>query len=121
MSIEDARRRLDEWKSRMEAHAASLETANNELAAVNASYTDPNGVVTVTVDSSGNVKDLVLSSRVQRQAPEATARQIVEALTAAKVQVAQLTQEVATRHFGAESPTTKALVDHSRSGLPEED
>lgn len=121
MDIDGARRRLDDWKARMEAHAANLETANNELAAVTATYADPNGIVTVTVDSSGNLKDLVLSTRVQRQAPEETARQITEALTAAKTQVAELTQEVATRHFGAGSPTTKALVDHSRSSLGAEE
>jgi DNA-binding protein YbaB len=121
MDIEGARRRLDEWKARMEAHAADLEAANGELAAVSATYTDPNGVVTVIVDSSGNLKELTLSTRVQRQAPEVTARQITEALTAAKAQVAQLTQEVATRHFGENSPTTKALVDYSRSSLGTEE
>jgi DNA-binding protein YbaB len=117
MEIEDARRRLDEWKARMESHAADLQAANTELAAVQATYKDPNGIVTVTVDSSGNLVDLTLSNRVQRQAPEDTARQIKEALTAAKQQVTELTTQVATRHFGADSPTTKALVDHSRSSL----
>lgn len=120
MDIDGAQRRLDDWKAKMEAHAANLEATNAELAAVSATYTDPNGVVTATVDASGNLKELVLSARVQRQAPEETARQITEALAAAKVQAAQLTQEVATRHFGADSPTTKALVHNSRSGLPEE-
>lgn len=119
--IEDARRRLDEWKARMEAHAANLQEANTELAAVSATYKDPNGVVTVTVDSSGNLTDLTLSNRVQRQAPEDTARQIKDALAAAKQQVTQLTTEVATRHFGADSPTTKALVDHSKSSLGTEE
>lgn len=117
MEIEDARRRLDEWKARMESHAADLQAANTELAAVQATYKDPNGIVTVTVDSSGNLVDLTLSNRVQRQASEDTARQIKEALTAAKQQVTELTTQVATRHFGADSPTTKALVDHSRSSL----
>jgi DNA-binding protein YbaB len=117
MDIEGARQRLDDWKARMEAHAANLEAANTELAAVSATYKDPNGIVTVTVDSSGNLVDLTLSNRVQRQAPEDTARQIKDALTAAKQQVAQLTTEVATRHFGADSPTTRALVDHSQSSL----
>jgi DNA-binding protein YbaB len=120
MNIEGARQRLDDWKARMEAHAANLEAANTELAAVTATYTDPNGVVTVKVDSSGNLVDLALSNRVQRQAPEDTARQIKDALTAAKQQVTQLTTEVATRHFGADSPTTRALVDHSQSSLDTE-
>jgi DNA-binding protein YbaB len=119
--IEDSRRRLDEWKARMEAHAANLEAANTELAAVSATYKDPNGIVTITVDSSGNLTDLTLSTRVQRQAPEDTARQIKEALAAAKQQVTQLTNEVATRHFGADSPTTKALVDNAKSNLGSEE
>jgi DNA-binding protein YbaB len=119
--IEDARRQLDEWRDRMVAHAENLQAANTELAAVEATYTDPNGVVTVIVDSSGNLKDLTLSTRVQRQAPDVTARQIKEALTAAKALAAQKTQEVASRHFGADSPTTRALVANAGSGRSEED
>jgi DNA-binding protein YbaB len=119
--IEDARRQLDEWRDRMVAHAENLQAANTELAAVEATYTDPNGVVTVIVDSSGNLKDLTLSTRVQRQAPDVTARQIKEALTAAKALAAQKTQEVASRHFGADSPTTRALVENAGSGRSEED
>jgi DNA-binding protein YbaB len=118
--IEDARRQLDEWRDRMVAHAENLQAANTELAAVEATYTDPNGVVTVIVDSSGNLKDLTLSTRVQRQAPDVTARQIKEALTAAKALAAQKTQEVASRHFGADSPTTRALVANAGSGRSEE-
>ncbi|MBO3733081.1 YbaB/EbfC family nucleoid-associated protein [Glycomyces niveus] len=118
--IEDARRQLDEWRDRMVAHAENLQAANTELAAVEATYTDPNGVVTVIVDSSGNLKDLTLSTRVQRQAPDVTARQIKEALTAAKALAAQKTQEVASRHFGADSPTTRALVENAGSGRSEE-
>jgi len=119
--MDAARQRLDEWKARMESHAADLAAANEELASVKATYQDPNGVVTITVDSSGNLTDLVLSTRVQRQAPEETARQIKDALAAAKRQAAQLTSEVAARRFGADSPTTKALTDYARSGLdPEE-
>jgi DNA-binding protein YbaB len=117
VDMDEAQRRLDEWKARMESHAAQLQAANEELAAVTTTYTDPNGVVTVTVDSGGNLTELVLSNRVQRQAPEVTARQITEALAAAKQQVAQMTTEVATRHFGADSPTTKALADHAKSSL----
>lgn len=120
-NIGEAQERLNQWKAKMEDHAANMAAANEELTAITATCMHPNGTATVTVDSGGHMISLELSSEVRRQNPQATARHILETLTEAKQEAARLTTEIASRHFGADSPTTKVLADNAKSGLRNEE
>ena len=53
LSPDDARKRLDAWKGRIDKLAADTKAMSDQFQALQVTKTDPNGMAEVTVDSSG--------------------------------------------------------------------
>ncbi|WP_156756724.1 YbaB/EbfC family nucleoid-associated protein [Actinokineospora pegani] len=78
------------------------------------------GSVTVTVDSTGNVVDLVLTDAAQAKRPEENAAMVLATLRAAQARLSERMREALTPLLGAESETMGMLMSgyEGRFGTP---
>ncbi|TDD54766.1 YbaB/EbfC family nucleoid-associated protein [Saccharopolyspora elongata] len=115
-----ARERLAAWKGRIDKLAADTQTMSDRLQQVRATASDPNGLAEVTVDSTGALVGLQLTSRIQRVAPDVVAQAIMATLGDAKNKLADQSQEIIADTVGTESPAARAIADsverHLRTG-----
>lgn len=122
LDMEGARARLEERRLRFEEMAAQTQAMADQMQVLRASATDPNGLVTVSVDSTGNLTGIELSARSQRVQPEAVSRAIMDTVAEAKRRIAEQTGEVIAATVGADSETGKAVAANlkARFGSNEE-
>ncbi|MEV0705886.1 YbaB/EbfC family nucleoid-associated protein [Saccharopolyspora sp. NPDC050389] len=106
-----ARERLAAWKGRIDKLAADTQAMSDRLQEVRVTASDPNGLAEVTIDSTGALVDLQLTSRIQRAAPDAVAQAIMATLGDAKNKLADHSQEIIAETVGTESPAARAIAD----------
>ncbi|RKT57321.1 YbaB/EbfC family nucleoid-associated protein [Saccharothrix australiensis] len=115
-----ARERLATWKGRIDKLASDTKAMSERLQAIRVTVGDPNGLVEVTVDSTGSLVDLRLTERMQRTAPDLVSRTIMATIREAKTKVADRSQEIIAETVGTESPAGRAIADnvgrHLRGG-----
>ncbi|MEV0053714.1 YbaB/EbfC family nucleoid-associated protein [Saccharopolyspora shandongensis] len=119
-----ARERLAAWKDRIEKLAADTQTMSDRLQEVRVITTDPKGLVELTIDSTGALVDLKLTSKMERTAPDVVSRTIMETLAQAKNQLADRSQEIIADTVGTESAAARAISEsvgnHLRTDQPEQ-
>lgn len=119
---EDAVARLEERRARYEQMAAATRDMAARMQTLTATASDANGLATVTVDSGGGLVAAEFSARIQRTAPDAVSRALMEALAEAKRRIVEATQVVVAETVGADSDTGRAVTQslHDRLAAPEE-
>lgn len=119
-----ARERLAAWKDRIEKLAADTKTMSDRLQDVRITATDPNGLVELTIDSTGALVDLKLTSKMERTKPDVVSQTIMETLVQAKHQLADRSQEIIADTVGTESAAARAISEsvgnHLRTDEPAE-
>ncbi|MDA3648846.1 YbaB/EbfC family nucleoid-associated protein [Saccharopolyspora indica] len=119
-----ARERLAAWKDRIEKLAADTKTMSDRLQEVRVTTTDPKGLVELTIDSTGALVDIKLTSKMERTAPDVVSRTIMETLAQAKNQLADRSQEIIADTVGTESAAARAISEsvgnHLRTDEPAE-
>ncbi|MBE9376096.1 YbaB/EbfC family nucleoid-associated protein [Saccharopolyspora sp. HNM0983] len=106
-----AREKLAAWKDRVEQVAADTRTMSDRLQEVRVTAADPSGLVEVTIDSTGALVDLTLTSRMQRTKPDVVSRTVMETLAEAKNRLADRSQEIIAETVGTESPAARAIAE----------
>jgi DNA-binding protein YbaB len=114
---ESARNRINAWQGRIEALAADTKSMSDQMQAVRVTVTDPDQMVEVTVDSSGNLVNLRMSEKIRKAAPGELADTIMATVRAAKAEVAERSVEIISSTLGTESPTARALTERVRQQL----
>ncbi|MEU5154949.1 YbaB/EbfC family nucleoid-associated protein [Glycomyces sp. NPDC021274] len=117
LSGDDAVARLQERQAAFQQTVAATQEMATRMRTLTATASDANGLATVTVDSSGVLLKADFSARIQRTAPEAVSRALMEALADAKQRVAAQTQEVIADTVGADSATGRAVAQDLQSRL----
>jgi len=112
-----ARERLEERKAKFERMAEQTQQMAEQMKQLSVILTDPNGIVTVAVDSTGGLSAIELSARIQRMHPEFVSRTIMETIAEAKLRIVEQTQEVIAATVGADSETGKAVAASLRERL----
>lgn len=108
--MEAARARLEERRARFEQMAAQTQAMADQMKSLSATASDPNGLVTVKVDSTGNLTDIELSARTQRVTPDVVSRAIMDTLAEAKRRITDQSGEVIAATVGSDSETGKAVA-----------
>ncbi|WP_235038657.1 YbaB/EbfC family nucleoid-associated protein [Kibdelosporangium aridum] len=108
---DSARERLAAWKGRIDKLAADTQAMSDQLREVRISVTDPNGLAEVTVDSTGALVDLRLTDRMSRSTPEAVSRAVMAAISEARNQLADRSQEIIAATVGTESAAAQAIAE----------
>ena len=116
-SAESALERIDEWERSMSRRAEQAQALAQQTAELTATARSRDGLVEVTIGPDGRVQRIDLDERTRQQAAAATARTIMETLTAANADLLKRFEEVAEATVGAESETGRMLVAGLRKRL----
>lgn len=114
---EASRDRLQAWKGRIEQLAADTQTMSDRMQELRVTVSDPNHMVSVTVDSTGNLLDLQLTERSRQVKTEFVSQVIMETIREAKVKVAEQASEIIEATIGTESGAGRAIADRVRTQL----
>ena len=114
-ALDAAARRLDEWESSMADQAARARDLSARTQALTGAARSADGLVEVTVDSSGLLADLRLDERVRQHSAAHTARQILAVTRDARADLLRRITEATTDVLGTEEPAARAIVEfHQR-------
>ncbi|GAA2133684.1 DNA-binding protein YbaB [Glycomyces algeriensis] len=114
---EGSRERLAAWQGRIDRLAEDTKLMSDRLEALRVTVADSNGLVTVTVDSTGNLVDMVFSERIKRQSPEVVSRTAMETIREAKQQVAERSSAIIEATLGSDSLAGRAIAERVRGRL----
>jgi DNA-binding protein YbaB len=112
-----AREQLEAWRGRIERLATDTKAMSDQLQQLRVTATDRDGIVEVTVDSSGSLIDLTLNPRIARVPSDALARTIMDTVREAKRKVAARSQEVIESTLGTDSPSARGIAARVREQL----
>ncbi|MBU2670510.1 YbaB/EbfC family nucleoid-associated protein [Actinoplanes bogorensis] len=107
----DAERMIDDWQTGIEARAAQARELSTRLAAVTATVRSDDGLVELTVGSTGDLVRLELGEGIRGRPAAETARDIMATLRAARRALTAEITEVTTATVGAESETGRAVIE----------
>ncbi|MCO8274644.1 YbaB/EbfC family nucleoid-associated protein [Actinoplanes sp. TRM 88003] len=116
---DSSREYLRDWKGRVDRAAAATQAMADRLGDLRITAVDGNGLVEVTVDSSGHVLDVRFTERIQRVAPEAVSRAVMTALGSARRKVAVLSKEIIDDTLGPASAAGRAIEEQLRGARDE--
>lgn len=106
-----AREHLAAWKGRIDKMSRETEAMRLRLQDLRVTVSDANGLVEVSVDSTGALVGLRLTERIGRVAPDVVARAIMATLGEARNTLADRSKEVIEDTVGAESAAARAIVE----------
>lgn len=111
LSPEDAHARLDAWRGRIDKLASDTKEMSDRFQRLRVTAKDSDGLVEVTVDSSGSLTALKLGRDIDRASPDVLAATIMSTIRAAKAELADRTQEIVEETIGADSAAGRAIAD----------
>jgi DNA-binding protein YbaB len=114
---EESRDRLAAWKGKIDQLAADTQAMSDQMQALRVTVSDPNHMVTVTVDSSGSLLDIQLTERSRRVELQHVSQTIMETIRDAKAQVAERAKEIIESTLGGESAAGRAIAERVRNQL----
>jgi DNA-binding protein YbaB len=108
--LDSAERWVDDWQAGFEERAAQARELSTRLAELTASARSDDGLIEVTVGSSGALVGLELDEDIRRQSAAKTAREILATLNAAQVAMTAAATAVTAETVGADSETGRAVI-----------
>ena len=108
--LDAAERRVDEWQSGFEQQAARARELADRVAALTVTATSDDGLIEVTVSSSGTLTGLRLDENIRRRPAEDTAGQILAVHRAALAVLTDRVVEAVEDTVGPDSPAGRAVV-----------
>jgi DNA-binding protein YbaB len=108
--LDEAARLVDDWQAGIEARAAQARELASRLSTLTASARSDDGLVSVTVGSSGEVTDLELKEGIRDRPAAETARAILATMRSAQASLTAAATAVTAETVGADSETGKAVI-----------
>ena len=108
--LDDAARLVDEWQAGIDARAAQARELSARLARLSTTLRSPDGLVTVTLGSSGDLVDLTLAEGIRSRPAAETARAILATVREARLRLTAAVTEVTAETVGADSATGQAVI-----------
>jgi DNA-binding protein YbaB len=108
--LDEAERLVDDWQAGFEERAGQARALAARLATLTATARSEDGLVSVTVGSTGAVSDLSLDDGIRDQPAETTARAILATLRAAQASLTKAATEATAETVGADTETGKAVI-----------
>jgi YbaB/EbfC DNA-binding family protein len=120
--LDEAARLVDDWQAGIEARAAQARELAARLGTLTATARSDDGLVAVTVGSSGGITDLELKEGIRDRPAAETARAILATVRAAQASLTAAATAVTAEIVGADSETGKAVITSyvSRQGSPDD-
>ena len=108
--LDSAERWVDDWQAGFEERAARARELSARLTGLTASARSEDGLIEVTVGSSGTMVGLELAEEIRRQPAEKTAREILATLGAAQLAMTAAATDVTAETVGADTETGRAVI-----------
>ncbi|MEV6635954.1 YbaB/EbfC family nucleoid-associated protein [Actinoplanes sp. NPDC051470] len=108
---------LQNWQGRIERMAADTQAMSDRLGELRVSAEDGDGIVAVTIDSTGVLADLRFTERVQRIAPDASSRAVLTALRAARLKAAERSRQIIEETVGPDSIAGRTIAERMEQQL----
>ncbi|MGI5211546.1 YbaB/EbfC family nucleoid-associated protein [Plantactinospora sp. CA-290183] len=102
---------LSAWKGQIDRLAADTRAMSDRLDQLRVTATDDNGLAQVTIDHTGALVDLRLTPRIQRVAPEAVSRAIMNTIQGARKKAADRAREIIAETVGVDSPAARTIAE----------
>ncbi|MCY1141838.1 YbaB/EbfC family nucleoid-associated protein [Actinoplanes sp. Pm04-4] len=106
---DSSREYLRDWKGRVDRAAAATQAMADRLGDLRISAVDGNGLVEVTIDSSGMLIDVTFTERIQRVAPDVVSRAVLTALGRARRKAAELSRQIIDETMGPDSTAGRVI------------
>jgi hypothetical protein len=108
--LDEAAQLVDDWQAGITARAAQARELASRLGALTGSAHSDDGLVSVTVGSSGGITDLELEEGIRERPAADTARAILATVRAAQASLTAAATAVTAEIVGADSETGKAVI-----------
>jgi DNA-binding protein YbaB len=110
-ALDAAQRWVDDWQSGIEEQAARARALSQRVSGLTATATSDDGLVEVTVGSSGALTGLRLDEAIRQRPAAQTAGQILAVTRAALARLTEQAAEAVAETVGEDSPTGQAVID----------
>ena len=98
------------WQGRIDRMAADTRAMNERLGQLRVSARDSNGLVEVTIDSTGVLVDVTFTDRIQRFAPDVVSRAVMSALGEARRTATERSTRIVTETMGGDSVAARTIA-----------
>jgi DNA-binding protein YbaB len=121
--LDAAERRIKDWQARIDKRAAHAAALSRRIAELTASARSKDGLIEVTVASSGVITHLRLDERIRNQSAAHTSQQILAVMDQAQASLIDRVTEATAETIGLDDPAGRAIVDGfaGRFGRSDED
>jgi phenylpyruvate tautomerase PptA (4-oxalocrotonate tautomerase family) len=119
--LDAAERWVDDWQDGIERQAARARDLADRVRGLTATVRSRDGLVEVTVSSTGALTGLRLDEGIRRRRAADTAEQIIELTRLALAQLAQRVTEATTETLGADSAAGRAVIESYARRVPPPD
>jgi DNA-binding protein YbaB len=111
--------RIDRLTAEAKAKAERYRAMQAQVGQVSATESSQDGLVTVTVDSAGNVTDLRITDKVREMSGEQVASAVLRTLRRAQSRLPEKLAAVMAETIGDDEQTMNTIVSNYRSKFPE--
>ncbi|SEP39242.1 YbaB/EbfC family nucleoid-associated protein [Amycolatopsis saalfeldensis] len=110
---------IDQWVAAAKAKAERYQAMQAATSQVSVSESSPDGMISVTVDSAGNVTDLRITDGVRESTGAKVAAAVLSTLRRAQARLPERLGEVMAETIGDDQPTMDTIVGRYRAKFPE--
>ena len=118
-SGKDMAARVDQWTAAARAKAERYQAMSAQVGQVSVTESSSDGLVTVTVDSAGNVTDLRITDRVSELSGPQVSSAVLLTLRRAQARLPEKLAEVMAETIGEDQQTVDTIVSNYRAKFPE--
>jgi DNA-binding protein YbaB len=111
--------RVDQWTAAAREKAERYQAMQARVGQVSVTESSPDGVVTVTVDSAGNVTDLRITDEVRDKSGAQVSSAVLTTLRRAQARLPEKLAEVMAETIGDDQQTVDTIVSNYRAKFPE--
>jgi|SRR5438067_1381717 len=115
----DAAAQVDQWVAQAKAKAERYQAMQAAVGQVAVTESSKDGLVTVTVDSAGNVTDLRITDRVREMSGSQVSSAVLTTLRRAQAKLPERLGEVMADTIGDDTQTMDTIVGNYRAKFPE--
>ena len=115
----EAAARVDQWVAQAKAKAERYQAMQVQTQQVSVTESSKDGMVTVTVDSAGNVADLRITDRSRELSGTQVAAAVLDTMRRAQAKLPEKLGEVMAATIGDDKQTVDTIVGNYRAKFPE--
>lgn len=108
---DSAHEQIARWREHVERMAGDTKAMSDRLREARVTATDSDGLVEVTIDSTGRLVDLRLRERVRGVPPEVTARTIMQTVAVAAGQMGDRARQIIAETMGTDSAAGREIAE----------